>query len=383
MATTGAKVDFQPFLQIVHISDMHVVAPSCADVISDYRTLIRALPENGKEWVREQSAPHDRFSLSKFSKFLLEITAKDKVWSELATWMVDTGDITTYGDFPSLDEGHAWLRRFQTVVPKTKLLYGNHDAWPEKFPLLAGIGDIKRHRERLRREMYPQTLPDEPLKQTIPGSASGAEVQLWSLNSVIHERLHNSRALGEVQEDRFWETDASGARSPANAIRQLAAKVASGAAGRHFRILATHHPIHYPKPKPLFTMIMRNDAQVADDLSDAGKPNHVPVAHLILSGHTHELFPPLGKLPDQTSVCYHTPLKHSQCQMIAASLSQRGPPDAQWPQQCQVLRLYYSPDQPTDVLVERLIGARANGLGDYGFVELPNGNDAEEILIGF
>jgi len=376
--------DYQPFLQIIHVTDMHFVDPRHTEVVGDYRLLKRLAPEAATDWADEGTAPHDILAPAAFTKFLRELTKTDTVWSGLPTWLIDTGDASGYGDDASLETAHERLQLFAEAAgnAKLKFIYGNHDAWPAKFPALAGFGEIEAHRKHLRSKWYPATEPDVPLRVTIPGTVS--EVQLWCLNSVVHERVKSVLALGEIQRDRYWEGDASGSRAAGNAVQDLADRITAEPGARHFRILAIHHPLHYPQPAPRLQMVMVNSGAVADDLERLGAPDHVPLAHLILSGHTHQLFPALGALPQQPADCRHEPLKHSQCQLIGASLSQRGPDGDPWPQQAQILRFYHSRDEPRLVLVERLVAARANGVGPFGFVAESDGSPpGEEMFFSF
>jgi len=317
-------------------------------------------------------------------KFLPKITVDDPAWRDAPTWLIDTGDVTTLGDVKSLRLGHQWLEKFREAAggPGHRWMYGNHDAWPGDFPLFASLGSIDEHRNVLRSRWYKDRLPEDPLSVDIPGRIDGAQIQLWTLNSVVHARDYNTLALGRIQEDRFWE-DPSGSRDPGNAVPELARKIErrSGAA-RDFRILASHHPVHYPE-KPAAIMFMTNANEVARDLLRPGNSMHSPLAHLVLSGHTHELFPAVGHLPKTGSMCNHDPLSPNQCQLIAGSLSQRRAPATGYPQQCQLLRFYYSEAAPDEVIMERLIAARANGLGDYKFVQTSPGNYSEEIVFTF
>jgi hypothetical protein len=202
---------------------------------------------------------------------------------------------------------------------------------------------------------------------------------LFSVDSVVCDRYLNTRAFGRVDNSQ---------------LSKLAALVDTGAtSGSDFRILVVHHPVHYPTPPRLRAgMVMRNDRKVARFLDGKTGLGKHPIVHLVLSGHTHALFPEHGLLPPSARFCNHWALGQDQCQMIVGSLMQldtfgkRG--DS--PHQCQVLRLYCSPSQPDVVRVERLLAARKPGQGaargaargPYEFVRLPNDPQkiAEEIV---
>ena len=372
-------------LQIIHISDMHLLANDNAySAGRRLRQAISILPSSLKAMARSNAASHNRFAVKAFNKFIPKITVNDPSWKGSPTWLLDTGDLTTFGDASSLELGQVWLQKFHDGAgkPPQRLLYGNHDAWPGDFPLLAAVGLAERHRDTLRRNWYPGRLPEEPLTVDIPGRTDGAQIQLWTLNSVLHDRAYNTLALGRLQDDRFWE-DPSGNYDPKNAVHALARSMEMRKEkSPNFRILASHHPVHYPG-KPRTTMFMTNAEEVARELAGSAKPPHFPRAHLVLSGHTHELFPALGQLPRKASACSHAPMPPSQCQLIAGSLCQHRIPLSGYPHHCQVLRFYYDEAQPQQLIMERLIAARANRVGDYKFVKATPASYAEEIAFTF
>ena len=115
-----------------------------------------------------------------------------------------------------------------------------------------------------------------------------------------------------------------------------------------------------------------------------------PLAHLVLSGHTHFLFPSHGALAPQPSLCVHPELGNDQCQFVVGTLMQLDKYEKRsgWPHQCEVLRLYYSASNHSVLLLERLLGARqtgenyrGTGIGPYKFVAIQDdlNETAEEI----
>jgi hypothetical protein len=134
-------------------------------------------------------------------------------------------------------------------------------------------------------------------------------------------------------------------------------------------------------------MSMKNDREVGAALGERSPRGAYPLAHLVLSGHTHALFPEHGKLPVQPSLCVHPDLGPDQCQLVAGTLMQldRYQKRSGWPHQCELLRLYYSPGDDSVLLVERFLVARqtgdryrGTGIGPYRFV--PLGNKLEEEI---
>jgi hypothetical protein len=85
-------------------------------------------------------------------------------------------------------------------------------------------------------------------------------------------------------------------------------------------------------------------------------------------------------------------LGNDQCQFVVGTLMQldKYRKRAQWPHQCEVLRLYYSPTDQSVLLLERLLVARragrnypGTGIGPYGFVMLSEENSKVEEEITF
>jgi len=97
------------------------------------------------------------------------------------------------------------------------------------------------------------------------------------------------------------------------------------------------------------------------------------MVHLILSGHTHKLFPEV--LPEAVGGLDHRPLGNDQCQLIVGTLSQvrvarsedpstaREPvdPERKYGHQCQILRFFYDTSEPDLLLLQRLVAARRGG----------------------
>jgi predicted phosphodiesterase len=376
--------DSDPFLQIIHISDLHLV-----DASYDYAGWLKSVMwlDNDVypalyDLLINGTATHDPNCLLEFEDFLKELTIRDPEWNLRKTWIVDTGDITTFGDDASFKLGHDTLERWRKIANAELLrLHGNHDAWPSKIPFRATEEERNEHRALLRRNWYTQRWAEAPLRCAIPNA--NADVLLFGLNSVLHERLRNSVALGEVKEDRYWEQHVPVAKDNVQ-IERLRANLGQR---RSFRIVAVHHPIYFPDPnrmeKNKRTMVMVNSEEVAKSLGSSALYGSVPLAHLVLSGHTHNIFPKHKNLPSTIRRCHHPPLSESQCQLIVGSLAQHdySQKRSKWSQQCQVLR-FYAPRRRQDALVmERLLAARSNECGSYKFVDAGSGQDPAEELI--
>jgi len=369
--------DFEPFLQIIHISDLHVMDRKSSDATAIRGRIrrMRGISARIADSISDGTAPHDELAVPFFAEFLAEVVTKDQEWVKHKTWLIDTGDLTTLGDQNSLHLGRKHLKEFIKICPEFASTYGNHDAWPGKLPLFAESAAIKGQAQVLSAHQYAVASPQLSLSTAIPHGAGA--VQLYFVDSVIHDRWMNTMALGGISNGQL------------DALRKLVDQ--HFAPERHdLRILAVHHPVHYPPPRPDLHMVMSNDEKVAGVLETKSPAGAYPLVHLVLSGHTHSLYPLQGKLPLEPSLCTHPPLGSDQCQLIVGSLMQldRYNKRLGWPHQCQILRLYCSKSKPFALAVERLLVARqggedyrGTGIGPYKFVPFSlNGTRvAEEI----
>jgi 3',5'-cyclic AMP phosphodiesterase CpdA len=395
VATTAAPA---PVLQIVHISDLHFhVGPAPQNdrlVQWAIAALSRANPRLGQwllDYWEDGRAGRALDSLVAFEFFLTGQAMPNEPpgtppytsgvsalrCATIPTWLVDTGDLSSAGDDASVRAQIAWVDRMANLMGagKTIRLYGNHDAWPGKFPLIASKKEVGQHRTQFRNAHFAGSWPQYP-PESIPLGASGNRVELYCLNSVIHDRYFNTRARGQFRLDPHW--GGIGAKDQLPELRGLVAQ-RSKLPGRAFRILLSHHPIHYPPPAPPLTMSLRGATAVARTLiNQAGSTG--PLAHLVLSGHTHRLYPGHGVLPPNAGTPHHPPLGLHQMQLVVGSLSKatRGvPPQASplhdvdtEPHQCQVLRLYEVPGFADSVEVRRAVIGRNNGTGRFRFMPL-------------
>ena len=367
----------QPVLQIIHVSDMHVVATRhpAAQVARRLRRLAARLkiqPLVNK--LDDGLAPHDTFAPIMFREFIERIAVADPIWSKRPTWVIDTGDQTTFGDDASLFDARAHLASFASATGQTvgnnglTNIYGNHDAWPEDLPLGAAAR-IAAHRAKLENAPHGFAVEQaqSPFRATV--LANGADIQLFTIDTVNDDSWSNTWAKGSVSDTQLDDL-------------QRAVLAWSTDGKRHLRILATHHPIHFPPPRPNLTMSVENDDHIGTRLSNA-----TPSVHVVVSGHTHALYPAHGSLPPHARLCPHDHLGRDQCQLVVGTLmqldalNQRG----DHPHQCQVLRFYQDPNDGRQVVVERHLAARnpyaSQPRFEYDFVRFPNGRSAEEIVL--
>src|SRR5882762_1404294 len=170
--------DFEPFLQIIHISDLHVIDPrsSSASAVRGRIRGLRGVWTRLADCIADGTAPHDPLAVTLLKEFLEDVTT-DPAWSKSKAWLVDTGDLTSLGDQGSLDLGWSFLREFVEVGLEHASTYGNHDAWPGKLPLFADGAEIKVQSQVLSARQYVVASPQLALRTTIPNGAG--QVQLY------------------------------------------------------------------------------------------------------------------------------------------------------------------------------------------------------------
>jgi hypothetical protein len=117
--------------------------------------------------------------------------------------------------------------------------------------------------------------------------------------------------------------------------------------------------------------ILSNATDVAAAL--AGPPQR---AHAVLSGHTHETFPEVGKSTGTAPQPRHAPLTANQVQLTAGTASQLQYGADPKPHTWQCLR--FSCDQAASRLkVERIVFERQNNLP--GFSPVADSNDPQAV----
>lgn len=372
-----------PFLQIVHISDLHIVAPGFRPDPdpSRFRHLLRQLwrvaPSKPIQvldtLIRDGIAGHLPQARRAFASFLSEITTEDAQFQGLPTWLVQTGDLTTYGDAASIQLGLSFLNRLrhQTGVEVVSI-HGNHDAWPRTLPICA-TSEIPQHETELH-TFFPDDWPRPPLIARLPDHSG--EVQLYGLNTVNPVAWANTWARGAIPREKL------------KALAQLVR--AHAKQGEHqLCILVSHHPIRYPDPRPTYQMVLQNQNRACTFLKKGYGKGGPPLAHLILSGHTHQLSPPMFTLPATMRAYDQLPLGDEQGQLVVGSLSQLDPErkHGDLAHQCQILRFYYDSSEPGIVLMQRLPVARRSGqgagrgigFGRYEIIDEQGQNGAESI----
>ena len=373
-----------PVVQIVHYSDLHIVGPDYLKQRRAFSAIAkRLLPASLQQGITGASIG----ALGAFVDFLRDV-GSDSAWHGKPVWLVDTGDGTTFGDKASLKSWlQDWSPRFLAAAgshTKQLILYGNHDAWPETFPLLAPR-QMGHQRNRLRNVWFQDSWPTKPLTAPLMrGSAS--EVQLYALNSIDHDLIANTKACGRVLPDRAGLANAKTGPTAADDLNREA--TAAGAASQqHLRILAMHYPVAAAAQAGNRVLeILANRDTFAKELVT---PSHAakPLVHLLLAGHTHEAYPSIGLMPNGLSSVQQPPLTHGFAQSVTPSLSQLlvGSVNGQsnyypdecarcFPYQCTLLRVFAQPG-PTgiEVTVERTMVGRPSG-GVFGYLPINEGS---------
>ncbi|UTY58324.1 metallophosphoesterase [Massilia sp. erpn] len=390
MAADDDEDDYEAFLHIVHVSDMHYrdgggrEDHEAEEAVRKLAAGLRGLGarERADSLLRlwhQGLAGHDPWAHDRMRSFLRKLV-KDRQFQDGEIWLVDTGDLSSMGDLASLEAAHDHLQQYCNILHASQMLtlYGNHDAWPGCFPARATPEALHAHRTGMRDTLFPSAWPLAPLSIPIPHTES--RVLLHAVSSAIDDRLHNSFAVGKVGIDPNWLSWQEGV----NQLQKLAYDAESrwhdDGVTRDFRILAVHHPIHFPE-RPSHTLHLSNDKEVAQALIRFGDKNRGKLAQLILSGHTHVTFPPLGKLPREVAARVYEPLRGGQLQLIAGSLLQAayredgvsGLPEAP-SQEFQVLSFFAAPHNARrQLVIERRVACRHNQSGDYAFQALKSG----------
>jgi len=390
--------NFEAFLNIVHVSDIH-----CKDggsptdlrselILQELVAMLRLVSEQRADFVEklwEQGlAGHDPDAFDEMCYFLKRFSS-DSEFGGIETWLLDTGDLSSMGDESSLNTAYQWLFEFQNILNAKNLfyLYGNHDAWPEKFPCGSPKADLVEHRNVMRSNYFPNQWPQGPLSIVIPHTSS--RLLLYGVNSAIDDRWFNSFALGAVGSDPNWARAGEGTDQLEQLARNVELDFNPDEKTRDFRILAVHHPVHYPPPRPKYNMSLMNDKAVANALVSFDQKKCGKLAHIVLSGHTHETYPQLGKLPPNSNAKRWLPLTDGQLQLVAGSLAQMPRHSvratafahAYVPHQFQILTFFASPrDGHRLLLVERRVVGRPGGRGPFTILPLPDPSQLVESI---
>jgi hypothetical protein len=118
-----------------------------------------------------------------------------------------------------------------------------------------------------------------------------------------------------------------------------------------------------------FENLLQNGGEVADALRVCRA-----LSCLVLSGHTHELFPASGTLPDRVSNASHRPLHNNHAQLTIGTVSQRDSTQT-W----QRLRIAEE-DHTGQVWLERVVYERTKGQGEFDPISAHDNSDVAEHM---
>jgi 3',5'-cyclic AMP phosphodiesterase CpdA len=379
----------EKLLQLIHVSDLHVIdgmteqANAASGRAALYRRF-RFLPSWARDYFVEKFMPglqgHDSEALEELVDMVDDSLRDEPEWSK-RTHLVCTGDLSTWGDATSIRMALHGLAAVQGVSLVS--LYGNHDVWPGAGLLPSHRSDsaLARNRSTLRdpnaRLYGPHFSGNFPL--TYPAlrvplrHAKGGHLCVYALDTIIHESRDNDFALGRVREDRYWENVRP---------RPQLAELASLSSAPEIRVVLTHHPVHDPSV-PMVGHVLLNNDQVALALASPEQAGtYHRTAYVVLSGHTHKLFPAHGQLPNTAPTGWqcHAPLDDGQVQLTTGTLSQRSYAGRGGDHVVQVIRFYEDTTAPR-LVVGRIVFERNNGTGPFLATELPNGGVEQHLSI--
>ena len=322
-------------LQIIHVTDLHIrdsVFTEQQRFALEQRIWGRLLSRvcrrtNALEWA-EGTQGHYPAAPRSFRSFLQRLVVVSPKWfadeegRRPETWLVCTGDLTTYGDSRSLELAETYLAEWLQALPGARMrsIYGNHDAWPSCGPG-TNIGSLDAdHAKQIsqlqaRAGWSPSDWIDAPLSITIPGTANA--IELYALDSIHSTPLGNIRAIGDLRSADIVK------------LQQAIAARLTAPGRKSYRILATHHPVTFPYRymdthvfgiPGLTKMRLQYAATVQAQLQNIrGVPAVGPLAHLILSGHSHEQYP-TGKWSPAVVGMRQKGMGESQLQLVAGPL---------------------------------------------------------------
>jgi Calcineurin-like phosphoesterase len=375
----------KPVLQIIHISDLHVQKTGFSDAAKFYQE-----QRVSARWLRDFLKRHDLLGWEggtqghypkapeSFGRFLAKFRAKFPIWfgegeNPGQTWLVDTGDLTTFGDARSIALGKGYHEDWEKELgtPKSRQLYGNHDAWPGCHPgpdllwrFSTGM-EIKRSELGSELGWLSSDWISAPLMAPIPGTKS--RIELYGFDTVVWNRWLNVLAIGTMPNYAVDE------------LRRALTRQLQQGEPHHFRIVAMHHPIAFPyrddetRASSFLPGLPSNrilDPERCGRIlaNDANTPNAGPLAHVILSGHTHAQYP-WGQFPADAGGVKQGPIRNMHMQLVGGPLMlNRVPPhiddaDSTWDSienrptpnynltrvdfancQAQLLRFYSDPD---------------------------------------
>lgn len=355
--------------RLLHFSDLHFAVGRQPDAVRRI-AIQQQVSSVGLPFslIEQGISGHDPRAVSWLGRSIRKKAAADASWQGL-TYLVCTGDLTTWGDDAALASVRKWLDHLHRDTNLPLLMsYGNHDVWPGTpgtIPLVESQARLDARRTAMRGVHFPQ-------RRWLHGCAkfarAGKVIGICSLNTVVHCRLRNTAASGHVGNDFYWDRHKQSSLSQVEELRQWLNDC-------DVAIVLSHHPVYDPSlnaPTVLNFLGFTISAKAllnADDVAQAmcqvpsTSPNGV---RLVLSGHTHAIYPPRGSLPKQGPLPQHGALLGNLGQLTIGSCSQATVRGRKQEQSWELLELTLEDHiSPATIVVERTLFVRGNGMGDF------------------
>jgi len=238
--------------------------------------------------------------------FVLRRSTSDPTWNRANTRLAVTGDLTAIGDAASMDHALDVVDRISAEADAAAwVIHGNHDVWSGNpsapLPIYFGNRALRKQHRRAVAQVIgamggvgEREFPLEVGKFKIRQTSTGPQhLVVWAINTVTHEPLANSVALGEAA---LSFHDSAGESQ----IEALKKRLDPG----DVNIVLCHHPVYDKfnglshERDPVGRMCLVDGREVCSELGpiEGGRRPRVSV---FLSGHVHNMYPEPGKLSEK------------------------------------------------------------------------------------
>ncbi len=311
----------KPVLRLLHISDLHMSAVQQRSFAPKYRHQIRQLDLDPQtlENLEQGIMPHDELALDLLKSSVLKVARYTP--QRVPTYVLATGDLSCWGDLPSLKAAIDWLRTLtdEAGLPKEHLLFigGNHDVWPgqpqdQVFPFQVDQQQLRQHRKKVEATLGFKTSPRFNLIDPIFLNHQ-KHLRIHSVDTSTHDPLMNTFAMGHLGHWPDWRK-----KDAPHQLRLLEQELQDS---KDFHILLSHHPIYSGRRNlvnssfgfPISISELSNKREAARALKKAG-------IKVIISGHVHHVIPRLHEL--HMAPGNQPPLSEQQLQLAIGTSAQ-------------------------------------------------------------
>jgi len=314
----------QEIARIVHVTDMHLHvdqngnargAGTRSGIVKAALGVARL--KGGKGSVAKIAAglqPHAVAALEALITTLQDIAGQ----APPDLLVLQTGDVEAYGGTPSGGPAPYTFPAFdywnhecsQLAGAHVFNLFGNHDAWPGTFPLvapLAGkavIGSLSKH---------PSTTYSAS-DVAVVTLQSGFRVEIYRVNTVDPGIWASAVSKGRI-------CDPIGSQDPFKKIlADAGAQLTAHGKGPVIRILMMHHPPHFFAATGTVWDLIEGRLTNGDDLKPVCQAHRF---HLVVAGHRHKDDPSVGMtIRPVTGASPQTPLLAGTMQLVTGSATQ-------------------------------------------------------------